>query len=70
MLAPVVRAVVRRIIVNDFDVADQACARVGAFNEIVAEQVVARKSMIKNSVQRRDFVDSLARKLPSPNRSW
>ena len=60
MLAPVVSAVMRRIIVDHFDIADQPCARVGAFDQIVAEQSVARKALIQNLVQSLDFEDSFA----------
>ena len=51
----------RRIIVDHFDVGHQPRARIGAFNQIVAEQSVARKTLIQNLVQSLYFVDSLAR---------
>ena len=44
MLAAIIGAVVRRIIVDDFDIGGQTGARIGAFNQVVAEQRIARES--------------------------
>ena len=60
MLAPVVGAVMRGIVVDDFDIADQAGARVGAFDQVVAEQGISRKAAIQHAVNGVDFVDAFA----------
>ena len=52
MLAAVVGAVVRGIVVDHLDIADQPGARVSAFDQVVAEQRVAREAMLQHLVQR------------------
>ena len=60
MLAPVVGAVVRGIVVDHLDIADQAGARVGAFDQVVAEQGVAREASIEYLMNGVDLVDAFA----------
>ena len=60
MLAAVVGAVVRGIVFDDLDVAGQSGARVGAFDQVMTEQGVARETAIENAVHRVHFVDTLA----------
>ena len=60
MLAPVVGAVVRRIVVDDLDVAHQPGARVSALDQVVAEQRIAREAMLQHPAQGFDFVNALA----------
>ena len=60
VLATVVGTVMRRVIVDDFDVADQTGARVGSFDQIVAEQRIAREAMLQHPLQGFDFVDAFA----------
>ncbi len=60
MFAPIVGAVVRGIVVDDFDVADQPGPRVCAFDQVMAEQGIARKAVLEYAAQGLDFVDSLA----------
>ena len=62
MLAPVVRAVMRRVVVDDLDVADQSGARVRSFDEVVTEQRIAREAMLQHAAQGFDFVDAFAGK--------
>src|ERR1700733_3122231 len=59
MLAAVIGTVVRGIIFDDFDVTGQSSARIGTFDQIVAEQCVAREALIKNLMDRVDLVNSL-----------
>ena len=60
MFAPVVGAVVRGIIVDDFDIAGQAGARVRAFDQVMAEQGIAREAPVQHAVHRVHFIDTLA----------
>src|SRR5437660_1828746 len=62
MFAAVERAVVRGIILNYLDVAGQTRAGVSSFDEIVAEQSIAREAAVKDTVHGINFVDSLAGK--------
>ncbi len=56
-----VSAVVRRVIVNQLNIADESGARVGAFDEVVTEQGVTRKPMIQHRVERGDFINAFSR---------
>ena len=60
MLAPGVGAVVRGIVVDDFDVGEQPHARVGAFDQVVAEQRIAGEAAFEHGMQSVDFIDALA----------
>ena len=60
MLPPVVGAVMRGIVFDDLDIADETCARVGAFDQIVTQQGIAREAALENLVYGCDFVNSLA----------
>ena len=62
MFTPIVSAVMRRIVFNYFNVADQARARIGAFNQVMTQQSVARESAVKNTVQRFDLVNPFSDK--------
>ncbi len=64
MLAAIVGAVMRGIIVDDFDIGRKPCARVGALDQVVAEQCVARKAAVEHSMEYRDLIDSLAGEAP------
>ena len=61
MFAAVVGAVVRGIVLDNLDIAGQSRARVSAFDQIVAEQGVARETLIEHSMNGVDFVDALYR---------
>ena len=54
--------VVGRVVVDDFDVGDEAGAGVRAFDEIVREKSVAREAAVEYLVEDVDFVDALAGK--------
>ena len=43
MFAPRVRGIVRRVIVNDFNVRDKSCARIRSLDQVVAQESVARE---------------------------
>jgi len=60
MLSAVVGAQVRGVVVNQFDVAGKACARIGALNEIVAQQSIARKTMVENGMENRRLVNAFS----------
>ena len=60
VLAARVGAVVRGIVVDQFDIADQPGARVGAFDQVVAQQGIAREALVQHRVQRGNFVDAFA----------
>ena len=62
VFAAVVGAVVRRVVVDKLDVGGQACARIGAFDQVVAQQGIARKAAVEHGVKRCNFIDSLAGK--------
>jgi hypothetical protein len=51
---------VRGIVIDDFDVGDEAGASVGAFDEVVREEGVSREAAVENFVQNADLVDALA----------
>ena len=61
MFAAHVCAVVRRVVVDELDVCGQSYTRIGAFDQVVAEQRVAWKSPIKYRVQRLHFIDPFSR---------
>ena len=52
--------VVRRVVVDDFDVGDEAGASVGALDEVVREESVAREAAVEYLVKDGDFVDAFA----------
>src|SRR6516162_7571615 len=60
MLAPVVGAVVRGIVVDQLDVAHQSSARIRALDQVVAEQCIPREAMLQHPVQGVDLVDAFA----------
>ena len=60
MFAAGVGGVVRGVVVDDFDVGDEAGAGVGAFDEVVREEGVARESAVEDLVEDRDLVDAFA----------
>ncbi len=60
MLAAAVGAEVRGVIVDQFDVAHQGGAGVGAFDQVVAEQRVFREAPLQHGAQGIHFVDALA----------
>src|SRR6185437_2008297 len=64
MFAAVVGTVMRGIILNHFDIACKASARVGALNQVMAEQGIAREAAVKNFVDSLNFINSLAGKNP------
>src|SRR5215831_18582045 len=61
MLAPVVSAVMRRIVFDDLDVADQTGTRVSPLNEIVTQQRIAREPAIQYLMDGRYFINAFAR---------
>ena len=61
MFAAIIGAVVRRIIFDHFDVGGQARARIGAFDEIMTEQSVAREATVEHLLHGIDFIDSFSR---------
>ena len=62
MFTPVESAVVRWIILNDLDVADQAGAGISALHQVMTQQGVAREPPVKNPMQRLDLVDPFSNK--------
>ena len=60
VLSAAVGAVVRGIILDDYDICGESGARVGAFDQVVAEQSVPWKTMTQNAVHRIYFVDSFS----------
>src|SRR5690348_16054142 len=60
MLAARVGAVVRGVVVDDFDVGGESSARVGAFDEVVAEERVAGEALLEHGVERVNLVDALS----------
>src|SRR5271170_7690950 len=66
MLAAAVGTDVRRIIVDDFHVGDQTCARIGALNQVVTQNGVARESVVQNPFERLYLVDPFPRENPLP----
>ena len=66
MLAPRVRRMVRRIIVDHLDICNQSCARIRAFDQVMRQQRIARKSPVQHLVQCRHVVDALAGEDPLP----
>jgi hypothetical protein len=59
MFAAVEGAEVRRIIVDEFDVRGEPGTRIRAFDQIVAEQGIAREAPVKNGMEGSDFIDAL-----------
>ena len=55
-----VGGVVRRVVVDDFDVGDEAGASVGALDQIVRQESVSREAAIQHFVQDADFIDAFA----------
>src|SRR5271170_4846142 len=62
MFSPSVSGVVGRVVVNDFDVRDEACASVGALDQVVGQEGISRKASVQHLVQDADLVDALAGK--------
>ena len=58
MLAAAVCAIVRWIVVDEFNISDLPCARISAFDQIVTEQRVARKSAIEHSMEGRNLINT------------
>ncbi len=56
------RAVVGWVIVHYFDVADETYSCIGSFDEVMAQQRVAREPLIQDCVQHGDVVEALAGK--------
>src|SRR5579863_4797879 len=61
MLPAAISAVVRRVVLNYGDVGCQSDSCVGAFNQIVAQQRIPRKSSIEDAEHRVDFVNPFTR---------
>src|SRR5215472_6785693 len=62
MLAPAVRAEVRRIVVNQLELADQARPRINSLDQVVTQNGVGGKTIPKNLVKNFHLVDSLSGK--------
>ena len=60
MLAAGVGGVVRRIVVDDLDVGDEAGAGIGAFDEVVREEGVAGEAALEDLMENADLVDAFA----------
>src|SRR5512135_818338 len=60
MLAAIVGAVVGGVVLNNFDVADQPGSRIGAFDEVMTQEDVARKSPFQYTMNRGDFINTLS----------
>ena len=60
MLAPGISAVVRRIAIYDFDITNQSRTRISAFDQIVAQDGVAWKAMIEDTMHCPQIVQALA----------
>src|SRR6185437_905805 len=57
MLAAGIGAVVGGVVVDNFDIGGEAGAGVGSFNEIVAEEGVAREALLENCVEGIDLIN-------------
>src|SRR5688572_3287835 len=55
-----VRAVARRILLVQLDIAQQPGARITAFQQVVAENAVLRKASLERALERIDVIDALA----------
>src|SRR5882757_104736 len=60
MLAVNVGAVMRRIIVDEFDVGCQTSTCVRAFNQVVTEQCVTGKAFVEHFMKGGNFIDTFA----------
>src|SRR5437764_8813448 len=64
MFATVVRAVMRRIIFDYFDISDQPRASVSAFDQVVTEQRILREAMLEYALHHWNFVNPFTRENP------
>ena len=64
MLAHCVRVVVRGIVIEKFDVADQSGAREDRFKQIVAQQYLFGHASVEGPLKSINFVQALARVNP------
>src|SRR5690242_726762 len=62
MLAARVGAVVRGVVVDDFNVGGESGARVCAFDKVVTEERVAGEALFEHGMEGVDFVNALAGK--------
>ena len=62
MFAADVRTVMRRVIVDDFDIGSQSRSRVRALYEVMAKQGVSRETILKHGMEDGDFINALAGK--------
>jgi hypothetical protein len=62
MFSSIVSAVMRRVVLNNFDVADQPGTSVSALNQIMTKQSISRESAVEDTVQRVHLIDSLSHK--------
>ena len=60
MLAPDVSAVVRRIAIHNFNIADKSGTRISAFDKVMAQDGIARKTMIEDAMHGSQIIQSLA----------
>src|SRR5437764_10394033 len=61
MFATVVRAVMRRIIFDYFDISDQPRACVSAFDQVVTEQRILREAMLEYALHHWNFINPFTR---------
>src|SRR3954447_1086754 len=62
MSAAIVGAVMRRVVVNYFNIGDQSSARISALDQVMAEQRIAREAFLQNLTKRIDIVNPFAGK--------
>src|SRR6202012_1728977 len=62
MVAAPVRRVMRRIVLDDFDIGRQSRAGISAFDQVVAEQRIAWKAPVEHRIKRCDLIDAFAGK--------
>ena len=61
MFAAAVRAEVRRIVVDQFNIRNKASTCIGAFDQIVTQQRIFREAVLQSFMQRVHFVNAFAR---------
>ena len=66
MLAAIVGGILRRVVIDDLDVADQTGSNVRTLDQIVRQQCISRETALQHLVQDADFIDALAGEDPFP----
>ncbi len=62
MLATVVGAEVRRVVVDEFDIGGQTDTRIRTFDQVVTQQGIAREAAVEHGMKSGNLIDALAGK--------